>query len=176
MLRPKIKKSREKAWAILSNIGIAAEPVDVHRVADYLGLHIEYSRLDDEISGMIYFRDGKTIVGINSGHHKNRQRFTIAHECGHYVLHRETVLGSIHVDKRYPGLLRSDLSSKGIDSIEIEANQFAAALLVPESFLIPHLEGSFPDIEDDEYVKLLARRFQVSFQMMSNCLSNLRTH
>jgi Zn-dependent peptidase ImmA (M78 family) len=85
-------------------------------------------------------------------------------------------LDAVHIDKRYEGLLRSDISSRGVDPIEIEANQFAAELLVPENILIGQLEGLIDDIEDDLFVSRLAKKFKVSSQMMSNRLANVRTH
>jgi Zn-dependent peptidase ImmA (M78 family) len=137
---------------------------------------VQYSKLDGEISGMIYTHNYTTIIGINSNHHYNRQRFTLAHECGHYLLHRDYIVGAVHVDKRYLGLLRSDISSQGVEPIEIEANQFAAELLVPEEFLIREIEAIGYDVEDDSFISDLAKKFKVSCQMMSNCLANIRLH
>ena len=39
--------------------------------------------------GMLVRDEGKgtVMIGVNSLHHLHRQRFTIAHECGHLVLH-----------------------------------------------------------------------------------------
>lgn len=176
MSRPQIKKARDRARQVITEYRIVQPAIPVEDIATNLGLKVTYSQMDDEISGMIYPKDGKTIVGINSRNSRNRQRFTLAHECGHFLLHREKIVGSIHVDKKYPGLLRSDISSQGVDPIEIEANQFAAELLVPESMLIGEINHAVIDIEDDEFIDRLAKRFKVSKQMMSNCLSNLRTH
>jgi Zn-dependent peptidase ImmA (M78 family) len=176
MRRPQMKKAREHARDLISRYNIAQPPVPIEKISKYLGLNVKYSKLDEEISGMIYFRNGITIVWINSLHHPNRQRFTLAHECAHYVLHRERILDAVHIDKRYEGLLRSDISSRGVDPIEIEANQFAAELLVPENILIGQLEGLIDDIEDDLFVSRLAKKFKVSSQMMSNRLANVRTH
>lgn len=176
MSRPQIKKARDRARQLISDMQIGEPAVQVEKIVADLGLDVRYSSMDNEISGMIYFEDGRTIVGVNSRHSKNRQRFTLAHECGHYLLHRDKIVGSVHVDKIYPGLLRSDVSARGVDPIEIEANQFAAELLVPEKFLIAEIRHVAFDIEDDTFIDFLCKKFRVSAQMMTNCLSNLRTH
>ena len=41
---------------------------------------------------------GVTIV-VNSLHHANRQRFTLAHELGHFELHMTEFGSAVHVDK-----------------------------------------------------------------------------
>src|SRR3954470_4270018 len=74
-------------------------------------------------------KQGRYIIGINSSHPETRKRFTIAHEMGHLVLHQ---LDQVHVDKQFLVKLRDDISSQAIDPHEIEANAFAAALLMPE--------------------------------------------
>ena len=55
----------------------------------------------------------------------------------------------------------------GWDRKEIQANQFAAELLVPQRFLIQELRGRIVDVEDEDLVSELAGKFQVSRQMMT---------
>ena len=176
MTRPQIKRARDKAREIVARFDVQNPPIPVERIAKQLGLRVTYSPLDPELSGIIYARDGSTIVGVNSLHHPNRQRFTLAHECGHHLLHSEKLAGLVHVDKQFSGLMRSELSSQGVDPIEVEANQFAAELLVPEQFLVRQLANRPFDVQDDELVSNLAKRFQVSTQTMTHCLSNLLKH
>ncbi len=56
--------------------------------------------------------DGRPIISLSGGHSGDRDRFTVAHELGHLVLHT---------------------SRPGVDSkqAELEANRFAGALLLP---------------------------------------------
>jgi Zn-dependent peptidase ImmA (M78 family) len=98
---------------------------------------------------------------VNALHAPTRKRFTLAHELGHVILHRDVLETSgVHVDK---GILRRDnLASEGTDDREIEANNFAAELLMPEPLLKAALEGRNLDLEDDEAVQALAKRFNVS--------------
>lgn len=66
----------------------------------------------------------------------------------------------MHVDK---GSLRRDsLASEGVDDQEIEANNFAAELLMPEPLLAAALDGHNLDFEDEEAVQALAKKFKVS--------------
>lgn len=148
-------------------------PVPVERIAKSLKAELRFSPLDDELSGMIYIKNGTPIIGINALHHPNRQRFTIAHECGHLVLHRAEITKEIHVDKGFPMLMRNVVSSTGVNEIEVEANLFAAELLMPEAFLAHSLKGTSFDIDDDGAVSSLAKEYKVSTSAMRFRLGNL---
>lgn len=100
----KVKTPQQEAIDILEELKINQQPVPVEKVARHLGAQIRFSPLDNEISGMIFIKDGVPIIGVNSLHHPNRQRFTIAHECGHLVLHRERLTQEVHIDKKFPVL------------------------------------------------------------------------
>jgi Zn-dependent peptidase ImmA (M78 family) len=140
-------------------------PVPVERIAKALGAEVRFSPLDDELSGMIFVRNNRPVIGVNALHHPNRQRFTIAHEIGHLEMHRALIEAKVHVDKTFPAfpiLNRDGRSSAGNDAMEIAANQFAAELLVPEQELIAMIGSRTIDIEDDAPVEELARFFKVS--------------
>jgi Zn-dependent peptidase ImmA (M78 family) len=116
----------------------------------------------------------KIVIGANKSHHPHRQRFTIAHELGHFLLHKgETV----HVDEGRGALatnLRDSESSKGEDNEEKEANLFAAELLMPAKFLKKDLEGkSFDLLADTTLLDGLAKKYQVSTQALTFRLANL---
>ena len=97
---------------------------------------MRFSPFDDELSGMVYIKEGTPIIGVNSLHHPNRQRFTIAHELGHLELHRPMITSSVHVDKNFPALMRDPRTATGTERIEIDANRFAAELLMPGARLL----------------------------------------
>src|SRR5271154_163009 len=122
-----------RASKLLSSMGIQEIPVPVEKIAKSLGARVRFSPLDDELSGMIFIKDGVPIIGVNSLHHPNRQRFTVAHELAHLHLHREHISQRVHVDKRFAeSMLRRDtVATTGTERLEIDANQFAAALLMP---------------------------------------------
>ncbi len=164
---------RTQAIAILKKLGISKPPGPVERIAKHLEAQVRYSPLDDEISGMIYIKDGIPIIGINALHHPNRQRFSIAHELGHLCLHRGYVTTHVHVDKEIPVLMRDAKASFGTNEIEIEANRFAAELLMPASFLKETLSAKKLDIDDEKSIEELAQRFKVSKQAMGHRISAL---
>lgn len=151
------------AQRILKEHGVKAPPVQVERIIKAYGLLLEYSPLEDEISGMAYIKDGTGIIGINSLHHPNRQRFSVAHELAHHILHADELRKAVHVDK---AIFRNEESSKATDPLEIQANAFAAELLVPREFLMTVVGTTPIDLEDDAKVESLARRFRVSPSMM----------
>jgi Zn-dependent peptidase ImmA (M78 family) len=132
----------------------------VERIAKQMGVKVEYAPFEAELSGMVVVRDGQPIVGINALHSPNRQRFTLAHELGHIRLHRDQLENAVHVDR---GSLRRDaLAAAGTDIIEICANAFASELLMPRHFLEPLIGSRGIDLEDDDAIAALAKRFRVS--------------
>lgn len=162
---------------ILSRFGIRNPPVPVDRIAKGLGAQLRFSPLDDELSGMIYISDGTPIIGINSLHHPNRQRFSIGHEIGHLVLHRDLISGKVHVDKefrvQFPTLNRDAASALGTDNIEIQANRFAAELLMPTAWFIQAITTKPFDIDNEGPLEEIARKFRVSRQALDYRIRNL---
>lgn len=155
-----------RATALLEQCGVTGVPVPVERIAKSLGASVRYSPLHDELSGMIYITNQGPIIGVNSHHHPNRQRFTVAHEVAHLVLHQDLIADQVHVDKRFPVLMRNASSATGTERMEIEANQFAAELLMPSGPLKAMLNKRGFDIDDDGPLKMLASRFRVSRQAL----------
>jgi Zn-dependent peptidase ImmA (M78 family) len=153
--------ARAKALELIAQFSVQSVPVPIDRIVRGLGVTVQYAPFDGELSGMAFIKEGRPMIGVNSLHSPTRQRFTLAHELAHIVLHRSKLeTAGVHVDK---GILRRDsLASEGNDPFEIEANNFAAELLMPEPLLNIVLDGRNVDLEDDEAVELLARKFRVS--------------
>ena len=173
---------KEQDWSeaqrILSELQITKITIPVERVAKKLGAKIRYSPMDNEdLSGMVFIKDGIPIIGINSLHHPNRQRFTIAHEIGHLVLHRKIIENGVHVDTTFFGLKRDQKSIEVNDTLEIEANNFASELLIPADLIegvIDSLVGDqVIDIETSEILEQLATKFKVSRDAMQYRLMRL---
>lgn len=147
-------------------------PIDVERLANSLGIHVveraDLSIQGTEVSGLLLRANGRSICVVNSDHHRNRQRFTIAHEIGHWHLHPvkgEYVDFAVH--------RRDPQSSEGTNREEIEANAFAAELLMPEALVRRELPYPLNVAEDEETIRRVARRFRVSPQAMTHRLTNL---
>ena len=122
---------------------------------------------------MIYSKRRSPIIGVNSLHHSNRQRFTIAHEVAHLILHRRLIADHVHVDKRFPILMRDSNSATGTQRMEMEANSFAAELLMPSFLLLPMLKKNGFDIDDEKPLEKLSRKFRVSKQALDYRIRNI---
>ena len=172
MSNPPNDNPYSRAKEMLARLGIKSNPTPVEKIAKALGAQVRFSPFDEELSGMVYIKEGVPIIGVNSLHHPNRQRFTIAHELGHLELHREMITSNIHVDKNFPALMRDTNSATGTEQIEIQANQFAAELLMPRDLIDKAMEGKQFDIDDDGPIEELAKKFKVSKQALEYRIRN----
>ncbi len=162
------KLIQNKVINILNTCQITEPPVDVNIIAECLDISLEYVKFDDEqISGLLVNKDGKVRIGINQAQPSTRQRFTIAHEIGHFVLHVNKPIFVDEVQQRF----RDQASSEGVNSEEIEANAFAAELLMPENFI--RADMATLKTWDKESLQQLAAKYQVSFEAFIYRLSNL---
>lgn len=134
-------------------------PVNLKRVAKRMGITLEYLPLNQKLSGMSFIEGEKAYIGVNSLHSSNRQRFTIAHEIGHHVLHEALLRSGTHVDTIV--LRRDHLSAQGTDALEVQANAFASELLVPKALLESKV-SSDADMQDEELLERLAAELKVS--------------
>lgn len=127
---------------------------DVLQHAKELGLEVYSAELSDGVSGMLlhepkYGSKSGFVIFTEAREPAVRQRFTAAHEIGHFVLHRD-IIGN-GVQENY--LLRSDgLSTR----IEVEANKFAADLLMPYDMIDAAMREGITSPKD------LAKVFNVS--------------
>jgi Zn-dependent peptidase ImmA (M78 family) len=129
-------------------------------------VRIEPTDLGEDCSGVLVRTGDSAVIGVNVMHHPNRQRFTIAHELGHYMLHKP----GTYVDRAF---YRNTESGSGTIKEEREANQFAAALLMPASWVEGEAQNHSLDLGDDTSLVALAEEFGVSSQAMSFRLTNL---
>jgi Zn-dependent peptidase ImmA (M78 family) len=166
-MRARPTNPRQRARDVLRAYNVTTPPVPVIELAKSRGIDVRFVPLDDDLSGMIFLQNEAPVIVVNSLHHPNRQRFTVGHELGHFELHMKEIGSEVHVDKKYFVMARDENSSKGFDVKEIEANRFAAELLVPRDFLVREIGGRIVDVMDEVLVGELARVFEVSPQMMS---------
>ena len=157
---------------LLKSISIESPPIPVEQIAHLCGAHLRFEPFDGDLSGLLYRENDKIIIGVNSHHSKNRQRFTIAHEIGHLKLHGE----DLYVDRKYL-VYRNHRSAEASDLHEIEANRFAAEMLMPKDMITNDWArrsvNSVYDYENDTYFHKLAKRYKVSLQAMIFRLINL---
>lgn len=171
-----MKVQAEKAASeLLSQLGIASFPVPVEKVAQRLNARVVYQPMKGDISGMLYRETDRTVIGVNSGHAITRQRFTIAHEIGHLKLHEGRPMIIDHLF-RVKVNMRDGRSSLATDAEEIEANRFAAELLMPRSSVkerVQHLLSRRREVSELAFIIELSRYFNVSTEAMDYRLINL---
>lgn len=157
----------------LSNPLFRTLPIKVEDIAKSMGIKVFAYGFDDDISGVLVIDNDSATIGYNQTESRVRKRFTIAHELGHYVLHRDDA--QMFMDKQYTAHFRStnftypDKKQKQ----EQEANKFAACILMPEQLLRAEIEKMEFDLQSEDDIKVLAKIFDVSATAMSFRLSNL---
>ena len=165
------------ARKVLRQLGIKHGPVKLKPLTRKLGIDLVFEDLDEELSGVLIKEDQKVLIAVNSNHPPTRQRFTIAHEIGHFVLAHP---GEMFVDKtlrqRAVVVRRDGRSSEGTDKDEVEANRFAAELLMPRDFVEEEVRKRLARKSTPSQAALvsdLAKFFEVSPQAMEYRLVNL---
>ena len=162
---------RKETRKLLAMFEVQAPPVPVQKLARGCGARIVLvPGNDDNIDGFLYQAGDEVVIGVNRDRAAVRRRFTIAHELGHLRLHDQ---GQVHVDRGFGVRLRSGVSSEGTDWDEMEANRFAAELLMPIDFLRKDVASLEFDWADDEGLRALAKRYGVSTQALAIRLNGL---
>ncbi|MBR7829908.1 ImmA/IrrE family metallo-endopeptidase [Actinospica sp. MGRD01-02] len=157
------------ARQLLEEVGWTSLPVDPEQIADQLGIIVANAPMTDDVSGMLVREPDRIVIGVNQTHHINRKRFTIAHEIGHLKLHKGR---SVIMDSDVRMNFRDRVASLATDREEIEANRFAAALLMPEHVVRPWVaEQSFRNAA--QMVEQFADTFRVSPSAANFRLVNL---
>jgi Zn-dependent peptidase ImmA (M78 family) len=161
------------AAELLRAAGVVDPPVDVEWLARQQGARVIPEELDSEVSGVLYREPDNVIIAVNRHHAATRRRFTVAHELGHLLLHQGRPVIVDHVVRARINL-RDHRSSLATEREEIEANRFAAYLLMPPKFVHDELEAALRrGLDEHATIERLARRFGVSAQAMEFRLTNL---
>jgi len=144
----------EEAALLLAQFGeqhvyITSPPIPVDEIVEeHLKLVIEYRDLraefpEGDVLGAIWFQNrviaiDQSLVPEDNPAMRGRYRFTLAHEIGHWQLHRKLYAALKNEQLLWSGgsdqpdhVLRSDLS----DPKEVQANRFAACLLMPRELV-----------------------------------------
>lgn len=173
-----ISKARQEASSLLESIKRnAGEKIDVYAIAKMHNVVIEEKKFQDDIAGFIKRGDDNspTKIFVNGDNIPERKRFTIAHELGHYILHTQDFL---HVDESITVQsihFRDNESSKATRVKEIEANQFAAELLMPSEEIKKEVIKEMIDNDKslDDVVIQLANQYEVSRTAMTIKIGSL---
>ena len=123
------------------------EPLDIEWVAEKLfGLNVVKRDLG-EASGFLNVLDDQWCIFVNKFENERRQRFTIAHELGHFVLHKDKSITSKDI---------IFFRDENTNIEEQEANNFASELLMPERKIREYIKEGYNTIS------LLADKFCLS--------------
>lgn len=135
-------------------------PVDPIFIARQMGIQVLETRLDAGVSGMLVKQHGSPpTIYLNETDSRVRQRFSCAHELGHWMKRSVMKDDWAFVDRR------DQLSGRGTDPSERYSNAFGAALLMPAEE-VRALSGHLRP-------ESLARHFEVSAEAMNIRLDNL---
>lgn len=146
---------------------ISEHPVKLGALAQALGLAIKVSSMDTGASGQIRNENGNYIIRVNRYEARERQRFTIAHELAHFLLHRHIV------DSSADGITDNVLYRSGKpEHTEYEANRLASEIVMPATLVKYRLE-ELGGIVSDSVIEQLAATFQVSKSAMEIRLDTL---
>lgn len=167
-------KYEQRAVDILTEHDFDDIPVDVYGLAQALGLDVQLKDMDDDISAFLLIEGEKQVIVVNKRHGENRRRFSIAHEIGHFCLHHTRGEDRLFIDKAT--YYRNNQSHSGLSFHEIEANRFAASLLMPSHHITNYINPSelIFDNEIDNVGNLANNEFKVSEQAMTLRLVRLR--
>ncbi len=104
-------------------------PVNPIDIANAHGIEVIPKKDLENVSGSVCNHNGHIVIEYNANENPLRQRFTIAHEIGHYL--------AGHVDENNKCLRDSSksYSKKNYDFQEVEANRLAAEILMPKKIL-----------------------------------------
>jgi Zn-dependent peptidase ImmA (M78 family) len=155
--RPRWDYARRRANELTTEYSFP--PIPVVDIAEKTGVSVAFSDFGKHSATVAGFCDfGAKLIMVNDNDSFGRKRFTIAHELGHWVLHREYFLKEPSEYAVFPRF-----QSGMTNAFEKEANIFAAELLVPPRLLEP-VKGAT--------ITQLAEIFGVSREMMEHRLKN----
>ena len=130
---------------------LAEPPVRLGTLAKRLGVKVLLSTLPRGISGQIGEENGDFVIRINRHEAKHRQRFTLAHELAHFLLHRDLIVAE-------GGWSENVLLCSGQPAnIEYEADRLASDLVIPSDRLAA-ATAEYSGPVTSELIKDLARR------------------
>lgn len=164
LLEPeRVEAIKQQANTLLGRYKDISDPYElVGRIAKDEGIKILESDLY-EMSGALRKENSHWVIYVNRGDSEQRKLFTIAHELGHFFVHRELC------DEFVDGQLISRTEQQRYATQELEANEFAGNLMMPETLVRERATGQ---ITSDTLLSL-ARSFGVSTLAMETRLRNL---
>lgn len=147
-------------------------PINIDKIIKNQGLKlVPYDA--EGVSGILMIEQNNTTIGYAKHESPKRQRFTKAHELGHFMLHRG---GNLFIDKDFKTMYRPSTGVPSSEWQEWEANEFAACILMPEHLVkeeMKKIQIDYVDESDSSWIEQLAEKFDVSVSAMSIRISRL---
>lgn len=158
---------------------VSSVPVNIEGIIRAFDIELDKNaELKEGVLGEIKkIEKDKYKISIQKTDHYYRKRFTMAHELGHYLFHRDKLGDGIDDTEEYRAKYRKVDSVS--DDDEIEANGFAAGVLMPDSLVLQYakergvIRKGQQDFDPDA-VKEIATAFQVSVAAMKITLNKLK--
>jgi len=152
---PRIGFARNMARKYLKKYRVTEPPVAVEAIIRAEAIVLEAVSYPDGTAGESWWEHGAGFIAVSRLLRPNRRRFTLAHEFGHLAMrHHDARLRDLSfLEKRL--VEPEDEIWEPSDPIEVEANQFAAELLMPLALFKR-------DWQTSKDVPALAKRYQVS--------------
>ncbi|WP_293575632.1 ImmA/IrrE family metallo-endopeptidase [Phaeobacter sp.] len=149
-------------------------PVNVEAILRALDVEVRKDAiLGEDISGEIRRNGERYVISTSGDEHAFRQRFTLAHELGHFVLHKSLIGTGLDDSKMYRSTEAGDFYNTEIKlAHERQANSFAAKVLMPKHLLKKKID-ELSQSESKPDVSELCNLFQVSYSAMKWRLVNL---
>jgi len=171
-------RGRKAAKELLAELEIQLKaPVNLDMIINLLHrkklfINVSYEDYSNEMAGVsaiLLKEKGKAMIAVNNKHPEVRQRFSIAHELGHLMMHGNNE--HLNVEKSIqPRLFTRAEGVQGQN--EREANEFAAELLMPEE-LVKKDYSKYIDKKEDNIISFLSNKYNVSEIAMQFRLNNL---
>ncbi|NYT60277.1 ImmA/IrrE family metallo-endopeptidase [Alcaligenaceae bacterium] len=155
----------ERAEALIANLGISTpEDLDIEAIAFDSQVEVVYEPMTGCEASLVGYRD-RAIATINPSKVRGRERFSVAHELGHWHLHRGRSF-RCRVDD-------PDTNLSSDRALEREADSFAAHLLLPRSLFNPLIK-SFGTPTFQQLINV-AHDFETSILTTTLRLANVNT-
>lgn len=162
---PRLSRVALRAESLIRELGItSAKDIDIEAIAFDQGIEVEYEALSGCEATLVGF-DNAAIATISPSGSRGRERFSVAHETGHWLLHRGRSFQC-----RVADFVENYASDR---QAEKEADEFASHLLMPTDIFLPAIRAlnipSLPKLQG------IANEFEVSLQAVSIRMATLDT-
>ena len=142
---------KQCAERLLEKYHVNTPPVNAEYIAEKEGVDVVFVEFSGAASGAIhgFYDHDEGKIFVNSEDDSEEKLFTIAHELGHFLLHKEYAASEGYIPR-----LKTEVNNEQ----EREADEFAVRLLVPSRF-----GELYADVFDDSE---MSKMFLVSKQVV----------